>query len=250
MPLSGGNVTDGIVRVGQTVRRPASAASPSVHLFMAHLNEVGYEGAPRTYGFDEKGRHVVEYVEGDLLMPFEPQDHSSTLRRVGSLLREFHDAAETFVPPSDAQWNVVIPPDRCELVVHHDIAPWNLVLGAEQWVFIDWDNAGPGSRLWDLAYAAHGFVPLAPDIPPQKAAARLAALADAYGLDEKGRHDLAELVVPRILSMHSLLERGFREGNQPWSRLWEEGHGDVWRSHAEYAAQHLTELTGPMLNGS
>jgi hypothetical protein len=31
----------------------------------------------------------------------------------------------------------------------------------DRWVFIDWDGAGPGSRLWDLAYAAHGFVPLA-----------------------------------------------------------------------------------------
>jgi hypothetical protein len=29
--------------------------------------------------------------------------------------------------------------------------------------FIDWDGAGPGSRLWDLAYAAHGFVPLSDD---------------------------------------------------------------------------------------
>jgi hypothetical protein len=27
-------------------------------------------------------------------------------------------------------------------------------------VFIDWDGAAPGSRLWDLAYAITGFVPL------------------------------------------------------------------------------------------
>jgi Ser/Thr protein kinase RdoA (MazF antagonist) len=117
-------------------------------------------------------------------------------------------------------------------------------------VFIDWDNAGPGSRLWDLAYAAHGFVPLAPGIPPQEAGERLAALADGYGLDEEGRHGLADLLVPRILSMYSLLQRGSREGNQPWSRLWEKGHGEVWRSHAEYADQHLTDLTARMLNAS
>jgi thiamine kinase-like enzyme len=37
---------------------------------------------------------------------------------------------------------------------------WNLVRDGERSVFIDWDGAGPGSRLWDLGYAAHGFVPL------------------------------------------------------------------------------------------
>jgi hypothetical protein len=250
VPLSGGNVSDGIVRVGRTVRRPPSAASSAVHLFLAHLNEVGYDGAPRTYGFDDKGRHVLEYVEGHILMPFEPQDPHSGLRRVGRLLREFHDAASTFIPPVDAQWNVVIPPDRCELVVHHDAAPWNLVLGADRWVFIDWDNAGPGSRLWDLAYAAHGFVPLAPEMSTREAGERLTALTDGYRLDEQGRHELVDLLVPRILSMYSLLERGSREGQQPWSRLWDEGHGDVWRSHAEYAALHLSELTAAMLNAS
>jgi hypothetical protein len=144
-----------VVRVGRTVRRPSSAASPAVHAFLAHLNEVGYSGAPRTLGFEEQGRHVVEYVQGHVLMPFEPLDPWSALRRVGQLLRDFHDAAATFVPPTDAQWNVVIGPDRSDLIVHHDAAPWNLVLGAgDRWVFIDWDNAGPGSRLWDLAYAA------------------------------------------------------------------------------------------------
>lgn len=248
MPLLGGNISNGVVRVGQTVRRPASSASPAVHLFLAHLNEVGYEGAPRTYGFDRQGRHVVEYVEGDVLMPFEPKDPRSAIRRVGSLLRQFHDAASTFVTPPDAEWNVVIPPDRDDLVVHHDAAPWNLVVGADRWVLIDWDGAGPGSRLWDLAYAAHGFVPLAPGTAVREAGARLAALAAGYELDEQGRRNLAGVLVPRILSMYSLLERGSRDAEQPWSRLWADGHGEVWRSHAEYAAEHLTQLTGPMLN--
>lgn len=248
VPLGGGNVSGDVVRVGRTVRRPSSAASPAVHAFLAHLNEVGYSGAPRTLGFDEQGRHVVEYVQGHVLMPFEPHDPWSALRRVGQLLRDFHDAAATFVPPTHAHWNVVIRPDRSDLIVHHDAAPWNLVLGADRWVFIDWDNAGPGSRLWDLAYAAHGFVPLAPEMPVGEAGSRLAALVDGYGLDEQGRRELVDLLVPRILSMYSLLERGSRDRVQPWSRLWAEGHGQVWRSYAEYASQHLSALSAPMLH--
>jgi hypothetical protein len=82
------------------------------------------------------------------------------------------------------------------------------VCGTNRWVLIDWDGAGPGSRLWDLAYAAHGFVPLQPGIPVAAAAARLTALADGYRLDENGRQQLAGLLVSRIASMYGLLREG------------------------------------------
>ena len=222
VPLDGGNTTGGVVRVGDTVRRPATAASGTVHAFLAHLNAVGYPGAPRTLGFDERGRHVVEYVEGAILMPFVHPEPQAALRRVGRLLRDLHAAAEGFVIPPDAVWNVVIPPDRRDLVVHYDAAPWNLVTGA-RWVLIDWDTCGPGSRLWDVAYAAHGFVPLAPETPVKQSGTRSAALADGYGLDEQGRSDLCDLLVPRIMSMYELLLRGHQEQTQPWCRLWSRG---------------------------
>lgn len=250
VPLQGGNVSGGVVRVGDTVRRPSGPWSRTVDAFLAHLNAVGYEGAPRTLGFDEQGRHVVEYIDGDVSMPFEQDDIGSALRRVGRLLRDFHDASAGFLPPSEATWNVVIPPDRSDLIIHHDAAPWNLVLGQARWVFIDWDNAGPGSRLWDLSYAAHGFVPLAPQTSSEVAGQRLAALVDGYGLDEQGRRDLAQLLRTRIMSMYELLERGSRERVEPWCRLWNEGHGCIWRSHAEYTEQHAGLLLRAMLNSA
>lgn len=248
LSLPGGNTTGGVVRVGDTVRRPATAASATVHAFLKHLNDVGYSGAPRTLGFDEQGRHVVEFVEGPILMPFAPPERLPALRRVGRLLRDLHDAAEGFAVPDDAVWNVVIPPDRADLVVHHDAAPWNLVAGS-RWVLIDWDNCGPGSRLWDLAYAAHGFLPLAGETPVEVAATGLGALADGYGLDEQGRLDLAELLVPRIMSMYELLLRGHQEKTEPWCGLWEQGHGDIWFSHAEYTRTHLAAFKVALLSG-
>jgi Phosphotransferase enzyme family len=248
-PLTGGNVSGSVVRVGDTVRRPAGAWSPSVDALLRHLNAVGYEGAPRTLGFDNQGRHVLEYVDGHVPMPFDPPDHLAAIRRVGSLLRDFHDASAGFTPPEDAQWNVAIRPDAQDLVVHHDAAPWNLVCSPTRWVFIDWDNAGPGSRLWDLAYAAHGFVPLAPRTPPRVSAQRVVALADGYGLDEQGRGDLADLLHRRIMSMYDLLRDGRDSGAQPWSQLWADGHGDAWLANAEYVQQNVALLRMALTNG-
>ena len=238
VPLVGGNVTDGLVRVGNTVRRPPGPWSASVHHFLCHLNDVGYEGAPRSLGFDAQGRHVLEYIEGRVSMPFEVSDPDAAVRRVGRLLRDLHDASAEYVPPDGAVWNIVIPPDRCDLVVHHDAAPWNLVLGSDRWTFIDWDTAAPGSRLWDLSYAAHGFIPLAPDTAPDVAGRLLAALADGYGLSGDHRVELAEVLAPRIWSMYTLLEQGHSVSVEPWATLWSEGHGDIWRTNAEYAEQH------------
>lgn len=238
VPLLGGNVTGGLVRIGNTVRRPSGPWSPSVHHFLSHLNDVGYEGAPKSLGFDEQGRHTVEYVRGDVLMPFQAPDLNSALQRIGGLLRDLHDASAEYIPPDDAVWNIVIPADRCDLIVHHDAAPWNLVLNPDRWVFIDWDATAPGSRLWDLAYAAHGFIPLAPGTSSNAAGRLLAALADGYGLTGEQRVELSALLGPRIGSMHRLLAHGHSNRIEPWARLWSQGHGQTWRADAEYVEQN------------
>ena len=240
--LAGGNVSAAVVRVGDTVRKPAGFWSSSVHALLRHLEEVGYESAPRSFGFDERGRHVLEYVAGVVPMPFQPIGHREAARRAGALVRDFHDASAEFTPPPDSRWNVVIAPDAEDLVIHHDLAPWNLVCAPARWVLIDWDGAGPGSRLWDLAYAAHGFVPLAPETPVEEAARRLDALAEGYRLDEAGRRELADLLVRRIMSMYDLLHEGHRTDEQPWARLWSAGHGDTWLADADYTRRHLDEL--------
>lgn len=249
-PLAGGNTGTAVVRIGNTVRRPSGPWSHSVHALLHHLNDLGYPAAPRTLGFDDLGRHVLEYVEGEVTMPFAPRDHLTAIRRIGSLIRDFHDASAEFTPPADAHWNVVIPPDTHDLIIHHDLAPWNLVLGSQRWVFIDWDNAGPGSRLWDLAYAAHGFAPLEPATTATTAARRLAALAEGYRLDQNGRDHLAELLIPRIMSMYDLLRDGHDTNAQPWARLWDEGHGQVWLDHAEYTRRHIGLLREALVHSA
>ncbi|WP_326553656.1 phosphotransferase enzyme family protein [Micromonospora sp. NBC_01813] len=249
--LTGGNVAAAVVRVGDTVRRPAGPWTPAVHAFLTHLRAVGYEGAPRPLGIDAEGREVLTYVPGVVPWPdrFDLLDPDAALRRVGKLVRDLHDAAAGFSPPADAAWQRLIPPGGADLIIHHDLAPWNLVVGAA-WVFIDWDTAGPGTRLWDLAYAAKGFVPLSADPAWQRpdAARRLRTLVDAYGLDERQRRDLVPLLARRARSMHDFLAEQSAAGVQPWSRLWREGHGDTWRRDADHIGARKTDWATALLD--
>jgi Ser/Thr protein kinase RdoA (MazF antagonist) len=238
-PLAGGNVADLVVRIGDTVRKPAGPQTPAVHEFLCYLYDAGFTGAPRSFGLDDRGRHVIEYIPGELAYDMPPMDNAG-LRRVGRLIREFHDIAAGFVaPPLGAQWDVAIPPDRADLICHHDLARWNLICSADRWVFIDWDGAAPGSRLWDLAWAVTGFVPLDPGGDPAADAPRLRALVDGYGLTAAQRQELPPLIGAHARGMFDLLSRSAKTGAQPWARLYAEGHGDYWGPAADYADQHV-----------
>jgi hypothetical protein len=241
IPLGGGNMSSGVVRVGDTVRRPAGPWTPAVHALLTHLREAGFSGAPRPLGIDDRGREVLTFMPGTVAWPghFHLLDADRQLRRAARLIREFHDAVAGFAPPPEARWQALMPADGDEIIAHHDLAPWNLVIGDRQWAFVDWDTAAPGTRLWDLAYAMHGFAPLSADPAVQRddAGRRLRVLADAYGLTETQRLDIIPLLARRTRAVHAFLAREAALGNQPWARLWQEGHGDVWEADTSYIAQ-------------
>jgi Ser/Thr protein kinase RdoA (MazF antagonist) len=112
------------------------------------------------------------------------------------------------------------------------------VLARDRWVFIDWDGAGPGTRLWDLGYAAHGFVGMAAGNDPQRDAPRLAAFADGYGLSAQERDRFPDQIEGHTRAMYRLLCDGAATGQQPWARLHAEGHADHWGPAADYIGSH------------
>jgi len=241
IPLSGGNMSGGVVRVGDTVRRPAGPWTPAVHALLTHLHAAGFDGAPRPLGIDERGREILTFVPGTVAWPGNVHllDGDGQLRRATRLIRDFHDAVARFTPPPGARWQVLIPADGDEIIAHHDLAPWNLVIGDRQWAFIDWDTAAPGTRLWDLAYAVHGFVPLTANPAWQRgdASHRLRLITDTYGLTEQQRLDIIPLLARRTRAMYEFLAQQAARGTQPWTRLWHEGHGDAWQADTSYITQ-------------
>ncbi|WP_144123895.1 phosphotransferase [Catellatospora sichuanensis] len=231
-----GNVTAGVVRVGDTVRRPAGPWTEGVDAFLRHLHGSGFTGAPQPLGRDEQGRQVLEYVSGEI------GDATGTyalteLAEIGRMQRSLHDAAVNFVPEVGTRWETPIPPDRAELVCHNDVAPWNLVHAERGWVLIDWDGAAPSSRLWDLAYAAQSMAGMSPRRDPAESAVRLRAFTDGYGLDPDRGPELAALLGRRARAMYDLLETGFSENRQPWARIFTED-GPYWRDTAAYLDRH------------
>jgi Ser/Thr protein kinase RdoA (MazF antagonist) len=238
IPLSGGNVSGLVVRVGDTVRKAAGPQTASVEAFLSYLNDIGFSGAPRTLGRDEHDRHVLEYVPGQMADKMPRMDLAG-LHKVGTLIRELHDVSSRFTPPADARWDVAVPPDRTDLICHNDLAAWNLVCDGDRWVFIDWDGAGPGSRLWDLAWTTASLLPLEPDGDPSRDASRLRALADGYGLTAVQRREFPPLIGSHSRGMFDLLRASALTGRQPWARLYAEGHAGYWGPAAEYADRHV-----------
>lgn len=70
---------------------------------------------------------------------------------------------------------------------------------------------------------------------------RLRALVDGYGADEQQRHEPPELIEAHTRAMYRLLRTSSLTGQQPWARLYAEGHGNQWGPAADYIAAHLED---------
>lgn len=238
--LEGGNATDSVVRVGSTVRKPWTTSTAAVVEYVTELAIRGVD-VPATLGRDERGRQIIEFIPGHLAMDVDPLTLAE-LARVGRMIRAIHDASEGFAPTEPVEWDVLIPAEGADpmhpLICHGDLAPWNLVVG-ECWVFIDWDGAGPSTRLWDLAYAAQAFTLNNVSIDPMIAATRLAAFVDGYRADERIRDALPRALGDRAEAMHGLLKASSRSGREPWGSMYRDGHGEHWANATRYAKQHV-----------
>jgi Ser/Thr protein kinase RdoA (MazF antagonist) len=204
-PLMGGGRT-AVARRGGVVIRETGPWARSVHSLLNHLHEAGFAGAPRPIGdgFDEQGREVLAYVEGDVINPAPWSDEA--IYELGRLIRRLHDATLSFRSPADAQWRPwfgreVGTPD---IIGHCDAAPWNVVSRhGKPIALIDWEAAGPVDRLTEIAMVAWSNAQLYDDdvakmngLPEAGHRMRQVRIfADAYGLPANARHRLAYKII-------------------------------------------------------
>lgn len=185
------------------VHRTTGPWTPTVHELLDHLEAADFDGAPRVLGFDDEGREVLTYVEGEVLgdpawRPGDPGPWPAFARTdealvaAADLLRRFHAAAAGFRPTRPV-WKHHPWPDLLdgEIVGHGDVGRHNTVYrDGVPVAFIDWETIRPVLPLVEMGAAAWKLVPLGtaryfaasewpevPDLP-----GRLARFARAYGV--------------------------------------------------------------------
>ncbi|MFJ9176155.1 phosphotransferase family protein [Streptomyces sp. NPDC102360] len=234
-PLPGGSI-NAVVRIGDTVHRPAS--SEFTRDLLRWFEVRGWSGAPPYHGSDDEGRDVLGFLEGHVAWEArQPASVSSdgSLVALARLTREFHDlTAGTELAGAE------------EVVCHNDLSPKNTVYrpvdGALRPVaFIDWDLAAPGMRVHDVAHVCWQYLGLGPSTTDvDDAARRMRLIADTYGLDE--RRGLVAAVLWWQDRCWRGIQAGADRGDAAMARLRDSGAVDDVRGAYEWVRGHRAVL--------
>lgn len=253
--LVGGYTNAGLVtRVGDTVRRPRSASSAAVHALLEHLERVGFDGAPRLLGCDERGREVLSYIDGEAAIAPHPAWAltDEALVSVAELLRRYHDAAASF-DPRGRRWHRAVPSAfRGGTVTHNDPNLDNVIFVEGRAVaLIDFDLAAPGSPVWDVACAARLWVPLrdAVDVAPQlrgREIERMRLFVDAYGLPRRDRQRVVDAVLLAHAWVYEIVYEAVVRGHESFGQMWRDsGRATAMRTR-NWIADHERALRRAM----
>jgi Ser/Thr protein kinase RdoA (MazF antagonist) len=239
---------NGVVRIGDTIRRPARRSSQTVQALLCHLEALGFDGAPKALGFDEQGREILSYIPGSAEhYPWRAFVYSEdNLCKVARLLREYHEATASFRAPDDATWLAEIA-GPAEVVCHGDIGPYNTIYVEQQAVaFIDFETAAPAPRVWDIAFAVYRFARLCElsnivgvsDAYLDRVAQRIRRFCDYYGFQD--RIILIDAVLQRL--EYQIAWMSSPEHVKIQQRATAEEHLAFYRRDARAIARHAGRL--------
>jgi hypothetical protein len=253
--LPAGDVTVGVVRIGDTVRRPHQQSSPRVAAYLRHLEAAGFDGAPRYLGRDAQGRDVLTFLAGDV--PGDPVEEwaadDAVLPGVARLLRHVHDASEGYAAPprpvEPGRPQPLFPEGEPRIVSHRDVTPQNTVFrGGAAWGLIDFDLCDWTTRSVDLANTAMHWVPLcdpadrAPVHRDVDVAARLRLMLDGYGRELVGTEQFLHAAQLRFAGSYDAMRWAAEHLGGGWARMWEQGVGDVIGRRVDWFASVRADL--------
>jgi len=196
VPLSGGRMTQGVVRKGNYVLRPCCSNSVFVHEVLKWLEKKNVFAAPRFIGLSDDGREIISYLSGispEDLGTYNGNDHwkpnESQLIEAGRVIKTLHGALLDFPGCMNDQ-----------TVCHNDLSPCNFMFENDlPYAVFDWDACAIGDPLNDLAYAAWMWSDLGnEENSPGDIGKTIKAILDAYELDGKKRLSFNERIHEQI----------------------------------------------------
>jgi hypothetical protein len=242
-------------RHGSTVTHPAQPWTPTVHAYLRHLEDEGFEPAPRVIGsgFDDAGNEVLSWLEGTLFPHSVWPNPEESLHEVGAMLRRLHEVSRTFTPPPDARWMPwTLHAHRGDtLVSHGNIAPWHVVFQQDRPTgLIGWELAGPVRPIDEVAVTAWYCVQLFDDdlaaqigLPDARTRAGwYKTFLDGYGLARSARADLIDRILRFAIRDNGWFARvqGFTRESTDAEGLWTL----AWQSRAAlWTLEHRELLT-------
>ena len=222
------------------MRRPTGPWTPAVHALLDHLREAGLRGIPEVLGVDEQGRESLSYVDGRGVQPDNEVVLDSVLEEGVAWLREFHDAVEGF--RGEREWragSLALAAD--EIICHNDPGVYNWIIQSGHFVaMVDWDMAGPGQAIDDLAFLAWSAIPLYRQTPLEDVVRRLDLLVDRYG--EWGPMTILNAVVARMATACERIAAGQERGDEGMLNLAKVGEPQRTLDRLEAFKARLPEI--------
>ena len=256
--LVGRGAMNRVWRVGDTIRRSRGPWSDTTAVLLVHLERRGFTAAPRHLGVDDQGRDVLSVLPG---APVTVLRGDGQLEEVGHLLRDLHKATAEFTPPAGSRWRTSLSTAATGVqVIHRDVAPWNLLeVDGHLTGLVDWDLAGPGRPVEDLAYTAWHVVPLHGEPMADGSAGpaeadrprRLRVLCNAYGLDQPARAGFLGEVAGMQVRQAASVSVDAQRGDPAAVRLWNDGRfTEATARSLAWLAEHRERLQVALAAGT
>jgi hypothetical protein len=257
-PLTG-DPNRSIFKLGDTVTRPVTKGSATIHRLLVHLHYQGIAGCPKFIGV-EGDQEILSFVEGDTYdYPLSgPIASQTALGSAARLLRSLHDASADFLSVcSDPEPVWMLPTQKpADVICHGDFAPYNVALTGSRVVGVfDFDAAHPGPRVWDLAYSVYCWAPFKSkpgdamgELSDQIERAR--QFCDAYGAHEDHCYNLVDTMVLRLLALIDFMHKEAALGDLQFKANLEQEHDLGYLADIDYLRLNQAEITRGLLANS
>lgn len=212
-----------------------------MHDLLAHLADAGVDGIPRVLGVDAEGREVLTFLRGRSIEVDKEAAPDATLAQAAQWLRRFHDAVRWYEPGQRVwrQTDAALTPGQ--LICHNDTGAYNWIIEGDRFVgMIDWDQAGPGQPIDDLAFLCWSGIPLFREVPTADAVRRVQLAAQCYGgIDPR---ELLDAVASRMRRASDRIAAGIERGDPGMLSLRAVGEPERTRTRVEAFTARLPAL--------